>query len=346
MIGEVERHRRHRRPTGGSHPIDVAGAVTARASVAGGLYAFTVAGAVANASGQKDAPSPTAGGNAPADDDPLDGISLPPLFGQDPPQPGSPGEEGRHQRRHRRRRRRQQRHRHHPGLAGRLHASRADAVDVKAPTTIDIVAATGGLAFSKTDAGGNAVALAGAFSYNGIDATTDALDPRRRHHAARRRLRGVRRRDRRAALLASPPTRRRHLDAGRRRRRRRGRRRHQRLTAAARSRSRWPARSRSTRSPATPGPGCSTRDVDFDAPAAARRGHRASDRSGVAWRTDDSDIFAIAGALSLAIAEGGKGKATAVAFGVAIAVNTITTDTEALVEDSDARSGPTTRPAG
>src|SRR5207247_8660877 len=66
--------------------IDVTGAVTARAIVKGGIYAFTVAGAIANASGQKDEPDDSAGGNAPpADDDPLDGVSLPLLFGEDPP---------------------------------------------------------------------------------------------------------------------------------------------------------------------------------------------------------------------------------------------------------------------
>jgi len=64
--------------------IDVTGAVTARARVAGSIYAFTVAGSVANNPGQEDKPSPTAGGNAPADDDPLDGISLPTLFDQAP----------------------------------------------------------------------------------------------------------------------------------------------------------------------------------------------------------------------------------------------------------------------
>ena len=56
----------------------------------------------------------------------------------------------------------------------------ADAVDVKARNEAHIVAATGGLAFSKTDAGGNAVALAGAFSYNGVDAhaTPGSATPR------------------------------------------------------------------------------------------------------------------------------------------------------------------------
>src|SRR5262249_18099195 len=55
----------------------------------------------------------------------------------------------------------------------------------------------------------------------------------------------------------------------------------------------------------------------------------------VARATDNSDIFAIAGSLSLGIAKGGKSGATALSAGVAIAVNTITTDTDALVQASD-----------
>jgi hypothetical protein len=52
--------------------------------------------------------------------------------------------------------------------------------------------------------------------------------------------------------------------------------------------------------------------------------------------TDDSSIFTISGALALGIAKGGQsGGATAVAAGIALAFNEIQTDTEALVESSD-----------
>src|SRR5262249_25179244 len=54
----------------GRSTINVIGTVTSRASVAGGLYAFTVAGAIANASKSKDEPDPTAGGNAPSNTNP------------------------------------------------------------------------------------------------------------------------------------------------------------------------------------------------------------------------------------------------------------------------------------
>src|SRR5207237_1092838 len=51
--------------------------------------------------------------------------------------------------------------------------------------------------------------------------------------------------------------------------------------------------------------------------------------------TDDADIFAIAGSLSLAIAKGGtSGGSTAVSIGLAIAVNEIAGDTVALVKSS------------
>ena len=48
-------------------------------------------------------------------------------------------------------------------------------MDVKANNLNKIVSATGGLAFAKTDSGNNAVALAGAFSYNGVDSTVNAF---------------------------------------------------------------------------------------------------------------------------------------------------------------------------
>jgi hypothetical protein len=49
----------------GDIDIDVEGAVTARSSVGGGIYAFTLAGALANARESQDSPNKDAGGNAP-----------------------------------------------------------------------------------------------------------------------------------------------------------------------------------------------------------------------------------------------------------------------------------------
>jgi hypothetical protein len=152
--------------------ICVAGAVTSRAIVKGGVYAFTVAGAIANAAGQKDKPSSNAGGNAPSNPNPLPAVSPPTGKNQTAQNQNQSQKAGTA-----------------VSLAAAVavnnivdttqaslsdYAVTADAVDVKAWNQVNIVAATGGLAFSKTDAGGNAVALAGAFSYNGVNATTDA----------------------------------------------------------------------------------------------------------------------------------------------------------------------------
>ena len=51
----------------------------------------------------------------------------------------------------------------------------ADAVTVKANNRNQMVSATGGLAFAKTDSGNAAVGLAGAFSYNDVNTTVDAF---------------------------------------------------------------------------------------------------------------------------------------------------------------------------
>lgn len=133
--------------------IDVEGVVTARASVAGGMYAFTVAGASANTTPDKYSQSQT-----PKQQQAGTGVAIAAAASVNL-------------------------------VTDITQASlsdatvTADAVDIKANNQNQIVAATGGLAFTKasSDPGGgstkenNAVALAGALSDNIIDATTDAF---------------------------------------------------------------------------------------------------------------------------------------------------------------------------
>ncbi|MEY2518222.1 MAG: large repetitive protein, partial [bacterium] len=306
--------------------IDVTGAVTARASVAGGLYTFTVAGAKVNASASKDTPDASAGGNAPADDsDPLDGVSLPLLFGEDPPTDDAKKKKAGTS----------------VALAAAVainnvtdvtHASLADytvtsdAVDVKANNQNNIVAATGGLAFAKTDSGANTVALAGAFSYNGIDATTDAFV-----RDAAITLRSVdfeqivvETADKRFSLTADTVGNIWTLAAG---------------GAGASAGGGTGTGSGGSLAASVAGSVSintitgHTRARMFDTTIALEAGDALNDVRVRA--TDSAQIFAIAGGLALSIAKGGTGKATAISAGVAIAVNTITGSTEALVESSE-----------
>ena len=306
--------------------IDVVGAVTSRASVAGGLYTFTVAGSIANASGGEDEePADGAGGNAPAaDDDPLDGVSLPLLFGEDPPADDA----------------KQKKAGTSVAVAAAVAVNHvtdvtqasladyvvtADAVDVKASNQNDIISATGGLAFSKTDAGGNAVALAGAFSYNGVDATTDAFV-----RDSTIRLRSVAFDDfvvegaeKRFSLTADTLGDVWTLAAGG----------GGALSGGGKSNSDGGSFAASLAGAVSWNEITGkTRARMFDSTVDLLAGAAPDDARVRA--SDDSTIFAIAGALSLAIAEGGQGKATAVAFGLAIAVNSIVTDTDALIQAS------------
>ena len=184
--------------------IDVAEDVTARAIVGGELWGFTVAGAVVSKKGRTDieppgqlgrlrwrqqpkpkqpqARSSPTGGN---DSDPLDEVSLPRLFGDEPypsgdgnSSPPSDTDKSKKQQTG-------------IGIAaaasvnlikGTTQASVIDAgvvdagsLSLTAENRANVVAATGGLAMTKEKSGGTAVALAGAFSYNGIDTTTTAL---------------------------------------------------------------------------------------------------------------------------------------------------------------------------
>ncbi|MDB5862130.1 MAG: repeat-containing protein, partial [Ramlibacter sp.] len=305
----------------GDSTIDVVGTVTARASVAGGLYAFTVAGALANAK-EKDEPDNSAG---PEDDDPLDGVSLPRLFDEDPP-----SEEAQQKK---------------AGTGVAIAAAvainlitdvtqaslsdaivTADAVDIKANNRNDIISATGGLAFARTDAGGKAASLAGAFSYNEIAATTNAFV-----RDSNITLRSVAFDDdgfvvetatQRFSLTADNLSHVWTLAAG----------------GAGAVASGGTATTGNTFTLSLAGSVSlntltgSTRASLIDSTLNLGAGLAASDVRVRA--TDDSDILAIAGSLSLSIASGAQGGATALSAGAAIAVNKIVSDTDALVQQS------------
>ncbi|MFL6013428.1 MAG: hypothetical protein ACJ74P_03940, partial [Gaiellaceae bacterium] len=315
-------------PQGSAFPwrIDVAGAVTARAVVKGGLYAFTVAGAIANASKDKDKPAANAGGNAPApaDNDPLDGISLPLLFGETPPSNTAKDNKA--------------------GTSVAIAAAvgvnnvkdttqasladytvTADAVDVKARNEVNIVAATGGLAFAKTDAGGNAAALAGGFSFNRVDSSANAFA--RDSSITLRNVAFedfvVESTDVRFSLLAENMNDIWTLSAG----------------GAGALAAGGGSDSKNGSFAGSLAGSVSVNDIVGDTRARMANtsltlvnGPAPSD---VRVRgPDTSSIFAIAGSLSFAIANGGSGKATAISAGLAIALNKISRKTEALVESS------------
>ena len=336
----------------GDLTIDVAGAVTARASVAGGLYTFTVAGALANAKDQSDSPSPSGGGNAPAanNDDPLDGVSLPILFGDIAPQDQAQQPN-------------QQQSSKRGGTAVGIAAAAAvnnivdetralvrsaditaDAVDVKANNRNTIVSATGGLAFSKTNAGGNAVALAGAFSYNRVDAVVDAAVEDAQLRLWRTDFEDfvVETTDTRLSITADNATSVWTLAAG-----------GAGAVSAGQSRKSGGSGSQGGSVAGALAGSVALNDVTGSTRAtlvdsdvtmlganpeprgAALQAFGSDDASDIVVRaTDDSSIFAIAGSLSFAIAAGNKGGGTALSAGVAISVNKIATDTEALVDDA------------
>ena len=310
--------------------IDVVGAVTARASVAGGLWTFTVAGAAANASKSKDKPAADAAGNAPAaGSDPAGGVTPPSTSGQQPPTTAAQDKKA--------------------GTSVAIAAAvavnnitdvtqasladynlTADAVDVKANNRNSIVAATGGLAFAKTDSGGNAAALAGAFSYNGIDATVDAFV-----RDAALTLRSVPFEDfvvetatQRFSLTADSAGKVWTLAAG--------------GAGAVASGGEQDSSGGSAALSLAGSVSLNTITANTSARMVDSTIHLEAGLSPSDVRiraTDTSDIFAIAGGLSLAIANGGQGKATAISAGVAIAVNTIVADVEALVESVNKPTG-------
>ncbi|MCA1656956.1 MAG: hypothetical protein LC713_04500, partial [Actinobacteria bacterium] len=337
VIGEAGDSAGSPAPSGGFTPkIDIEGAVTARAIVKGEIWAFTVAGAIAIV---PDKPTDSTG----ADADPMDGLSLPLLFGAPPTNPRQSG----------------------TGVAiaaavsvnkvsdttqGSLadYAVTADAVDVKARNGVHIVAATGGLAFAKANAGGNAAALAGGFSYNGVDATTDAFvrDTTITLRDFDLEQVVVETAEKRLSVTADSVGDIWTLAAGGGGAVAAGNQAGSGGSAAISvagsvSVNRITGHTRAKLIDST----VSFETTDTDTPPDPMDPHPwPSDyRSEARVRaTDSSDIFAIAGSLSLAIAAGQQGNTTAMSFGVAIAVNLITRDTDALIDTATLRWGEDT----
>ena len=152
--------------------IDVTDNVNVHALVDGELWAFTVAGAAST--GSEPDPGPMGGGSAFADDDPLDGQSLPALFGEDVAPELSKQKTG-------------------IGIAAAVainvvtdntQASIVDAGELSAGGDVLVTAEsklahraiTGGAAFAKPGAGQQSSnALAGALSFNNLDIGTRAF---------------------------------------------------------------------------------------------------------------------------------------------------------------------------
>ena len=280
----------------------LAGAVTARSLVAGGIYAFTVAGAKVNTT--PDNPTTT------TDQQANTGV----------------------------------------GIAGAASVNKitdvtqaslsdatvhADAVDVRASNRNRIVGATGGLAFAKAEAGTTgtsasskqtAAAVAGAFSYNEIHTTTDAFI-----RDADMTLAGVpldslvvATAERRFSLTADNAGQIWTLAAG--------------IGGALAKGNTGGATAVSLAGSVSVNTVAGhTRARMYDSALELLPGDPASVPSDALVRAgDDSEIFAIAGGLSIAIAKGGtSGGANAVSIGVAVAIDTIVTDTDALVESSE-----------
>ncbi len=314
--------------------IKVAEDVTARAIVGGELWAFTVAGAVVTP--EKD----TATSNAPGGTSPQAGARTPQVNNQQPSgNPTTPPSGGNEQK---------------TGIAiaaaagvnlvkENTQASVIDAgvgtdkveagsLSLTAENRTRVVAATGGLAFTRQKGGSTAVSLAGAFSYNDIDATTKTLaedtdfdldgsgieysltDPTVRNPTVR------------ISSLADGQI----------------------IAAAAGG-----AGSIAAGGTGGGGTGGSTavavagsvsvNTITSDNSAAARNTHfaitsgtpgDASNGNVQITASDESRIFALGGGLALSIATGPKGNSTAVSAGIAVAVNEITTGTTATIENS------------
>ncbi|HND51825.1 MAG TPA: hypothetical protein PLV92_05495, partial [Pirellulaceae bacterium] len=326
--------------------IDVEGVVAARAYVDGDIYAFAVAGAYANTAPDK--PDPTGGGLGPANGDAMSDISTSKLIdGSIPGSSGQPGAEAT-----------QKKAGTGVGIAGAASINNvtdhtqaslsdmnvaSDFILVRAVNRNQIVAATGSLAFSKTDAGGSAAGLAGAFSYNEIEAPTDAfvrdadiaLTDVGVHEVA------VELADRRFTVQADNVSNIWTLSAG--------------MAGAVAA---------GTSEPSVPGGGgggaggggsssfagslagsvslntitgdTSARVLDTTVDFAfSGEASEPVERAMLVTSSADSDIFAIAGGLSLSVAKGDQSSSTAVSAGVAIAVNKIDRDLEAAVDGAD-----------
>ncbi|MFN9446209.1 MAG: hypothetical protein ACK57Y_09265, partial [Pirellulaceae bacterium] len=329
----------------GKIDIDVDGAVTARSNVGGSIYAFTVAGAFANASNSTDSVDGKAGGNGPKtkanskdnasgddsssggsvdgdldDGSALDGVSLPRLFAEEEPTPAAEQKMA--------------------GTSVSIAAAVAlnnisdvtqasisdaiviaDAVDVRSLNRNSIVAATGGLAFSKTDSGGNAGSLAGALSYNGVENSTLAFirDAQLTLRSTEFESFVVESTDTRVSVLADNQAKIWTLAAGGGGAVAGG--------GASSGSSFAGSLAGSVSLNTIAGP---TRAKLIETTVTLQSGSHVSDV--VVLAKDRSEIFAIAGSLSLSLAKSGSSSSLAISAGVAIAVNRIATDIDSLVE--------------
>ncbi len=330
--------------------IHVAEDVTARAIVGGELWAFTVAGAVV--SQQEDKPQPNGPGNTSSgsgganDADPLDGVSLPLLFDEAPNPSGGSGAPPSDQ---------SQKQQTGVGIAAAagvnlvnettqasvIDAGQVDAgsLSITAENRTRVVAATGGLAYTRKGSGGTGVSLAGAFSYNGITATTTALAEDTNFTLDGNAIEWPPVGKNLTEKL--PTVRITSLAEGK-------------IVAAAAGGAGAVA-SGSSGSGGTGGGGeggsiavavagsVSVNIITSDNSAAARNAHFTLTGSGLdedskghvlIAASDTSSIFALGGGLSLSIATGQKGGSTAVSAGIAISVNIINSSTTALLEDA------------
>ncbi len=332
--------------------IHVAEDVTARAIVGGELWAFTVAGAVV--SQQKDEPVPNGPGNTSSgsgsgganDADPLDGVSLPLLFDEAPNPSGGSGAPPSDQ---------SQKQQTGVGIAAAAgvnlvnETTQASVIDVgqvdagslslTAENRTRVVAATGGLAYTRKGSGGTGVSLAGAFSYNGITATTTTLAEDTNFTLTGNAIEWPPVGKVEDLTEKLPTVRITSLAEGKI------------IAAAAGGAGAVAAGGSGSGGGGTGGStavavagSVSVNTITSDNSAAARNAHFTLSDSGLdedskghvlIAASDTSSIFALGGGLSLSIATGQKGGSTAVSVGIAISVNIIDSSTTALLEDAD-----------
>ena len=320
----------------GRSTINVTGSVTARASVAGGLYAFAVAGAFTNTTPDK--VDESGGGTASGAQSQLKGVPLSNLPGYKPPSATQQKAEATTG----------------VGLAASVgvvvgkdttQASiadaniTADAVTVMANNRNHLITGAGGIAFAKTSTDGSAVGLAGALSYNKVEANTNAFV-----RDASLTLRPV---DLLGDAVVYTTSRRFTLTADNRT---------DVWTGAAGMAGALAVGKREDSSGVGIGnPGNDTSGayslagsvginnvisntnarlwastVDFGSDTSDADGNRSD---ALIAATDDSNIFSVAGSLSFSIATGGgRGDATALSAGVAVAINSVTGGTQALAD--------------
>jgi hypothetical protein len=300
--------------------ITVTGGVQTLARVQGDVWAFGVAGTVVKEPPPDKPDDPTDDATATDDpEDPLDGVSLPALFGEmTPEQEEATREQGAK-----------------TGVAiaaaasvnlieDETRAAIADAgqiqagfLSVDAENSVNLVAATGGLAFAKVSSGSTAVSLAGAFSFNQLmaDTTAEIQD-------TALALSGNGATDETLRIRASTSG--------------------SIIAAAAGGAGSVAAGSGGGSDGGSGGSGSTAVSIAGSASVNLINGDTSvaflhstallADGDARIVAEDRSSIFAIAGGLSLGIAIGDQGSSTAVSVGAAVAVNRIGTSVSSLIE--------------